>query len=61
VRRWDGVDYAVIFNQERDSTGTELSDLIAPLLRKAIDGIASWPPGLSRKSPWPGTDYTEPT
>jgi N-acyl-D-amino-acid deacylase len=54
VRRWDGVDYAVVFNQERNATGTELSDLIAPLLRRAIDGITNWPIGLARSSAWPG-------
>jgi hypothetical protein len=55
VRRPDGVDYAVIFNQDRDAAGIELSAEVAPLLRKAIDGIANWPAGLSRAAAWPGT------
>jgi CubicO group peptidase (beta-lactamase class C family) len=47
VRRWDGLDWAVFFNQRDDASdpqGTTYGD-IDGLLHKAADSVRTWPAG----------------
>jgi N-acyl-D-amino-acid deacylase len=53
VRRWDGLDWAVLFNQDRDGKGAVLSDLIDPLVHQTADSVTRWPQGVSRDNVWP--------
>lgn len=43
VRRFDGLDWAVLFNTRHGPGGKELCDLIDPLLHQAADRVRSWP------------------
>ena len=53
VRRADGLDWAVLFNQDCDENGKVLADLIDPLVHKAADAVKQWPAGLERDKLWP--------
>jgi CubicO group peptidase (beta-lactamase class C family) len=53
VRRWDGLDWAVLLNQDRDDNGKTLADQIDPLVHRAADAVRSWPAGLDRNNTWP--------
>jgi N-acyl-D-amino-acid deacylase len=52
VRRSDGLDWAVLFNQDRDADGKILADLIDPLVHKAADAVTQWPAGVGREQLW---------
>jgi CubicO group peptidase (beta-lactamase class C family) len=43
VRRWDGLDWAVLFNTDRSATGKSLSDLIDGRLHEAARQVKKWP------------------
>jgi N-acyl-D-amino-acid deacylase len=43
VRRFDGLNWAVLFNTDRSSNGKVLSDLIDPLVHRAADEVKAWP------------------
>lgn len=43
VRRWDGMNWAVLFNTRGNPAGTRLSHLIDPLVHKAVDQVQRWP------------------
>jgi N-acyl-D-amino-acid deacylase len=43
VRRFDGLDWAVLFNTRHGPGGKELCDLIDPLLHQAADRVRAWP------------------
>ena len=45
VRRYDGLNWAVLFNSARDGTGQRHSTEIDPLLHKAVDSVQHWPEG----------------
>jgi len=53
VRRWDGLDWAVLFNQDRDDKGNTLADQIDPLVHQAADAVHQWPAGVDRNNAWP--------
>jgi N-acyl-D-amino-acid deacylase len=53
VRRSDGLDWVVLFNQDRDKDGKVLSDLIDPLVHQAADAVKRWPVGVERGKVWP--------
>ena len=53
VRRWDGLDWAVLFNQDCNEKGEAFADLIDGLLHQAMDGIKEWPEGKGRDEKWP--------
>jgi hypothetical protein len=42
VRRWDGVNYCVLFNQRDDASGLPYWE-IDPLLYNTADKISTWP------------------
>jgi N-acyl-D-amino-acid deacylase len=43
VRRFDGLDWAVLFNTQHGPGGEKLADLIDPLLHQAADSVRAWP------------------
>jgi N-acyl-D-amino-acid deacylase len=43
VRRWDGVNWAVLFNTQATTAGERLSDLIDPLVHPVVDAVREWP------------------
>jgi N-acyl-D-amino-acid deacylase len=43
VRRFDDLNWAVLFNTDRGSNGKVLSDLIDPLVHRAADDVREWP------------------
>jgi CubicO group peptidase (beta-lactamase class C family) len=43
VRRFDGLDWAVLFNTRRDPQGRELAGLIDPIVHQAADQVQYWP------------------
>lgn len=43
VRRWDGLNWAVLFNTDVDAEGKELVGLIDPLVHRAADEVKGWP------------------
>lgn len=43
VRRHDGLNWAVLFNTDRDHEGKVLSGLIDPLVHQAADAVQTWP------------------
>jgi N-acyl-D-amino-acid deacylase len=43
VRRWDGLNWAVLFNSDHGTRGTHLADAIDPLVHQAADSVRSWP------------------
>ena len=43
VRRHDGLNWAVLFNTDRDQKEKVLSDLIDPLVHQAADSVRHWP------------------
>ena len=51
VRRWDGLNWAVLFNTDMSATGGELAGHIDPLIHGAADAVSDWPAG---DGPLPG-------
>ncbi|WP_238537674.1 serine hydrolase domain-containing protein [Zavarzinella formosa] len=45
VRRWDGLNWAVLFNSDQDPDRKTLSGLIDPLVHEAADQVKNWPMG----------------
>jgi len=45
VRRWDGINWAVLFNTQATEGGERLSDLVDPLVHPVADGVKEWPEG----------------
>lgn len=43
VKRHDGLNWAVLFNSDRDRSGKPLASLIDPLIHQAADAVRSWP------------------
>jgi N-acyl-D-amino-acid deacylase len=43
VRRYDGKNWAVLFNARNTSDGQRLSDKIHPLVHKAANQVRRWP------------------
>ena len=43
VRRFDGLNWAVLFNTHEDSKGKNLCEAIDPLVHEAADKVKSWP------------------
>jgi N-acyl-D-amino-acid deacylase len=43
VRRWDGLNWAVLFNTDADSKGKAPADLIDSPMHGAADAVKSWP------------------
>jgi len=43
VRRFDGKNWAVLFNMRTARNGRRLSDTIDPLIHKAVDRVKRWP------------------
>jgi CubicO group peptidase (beta-lactamase class C family) len=43
VRRWDGLDWSVLFNTDRDSDGKAPSGVIDPLIHDAAGEVQTWP------------------
>ena len=43
VRRFDGLNWAVLFNTDADPKGKELSGMIDPLVHDAADAVKVWP------------------
>lgn len=43
VRRWDGLNWAALFNTDRDAAGKVLSGLIDPLVHEAAGEVKAWP------------------
>jgi CubicO group peptidase (beta-lactamase class C family) len=43
VRRWDGLDWAVLFNMDSDADGVRLAPAIDPLVHHAADRVRRWP------------------
>ena len=43
VRRWDGVNWAVLFNTDESTNGKYLVDLIDDGLHQAANNVKSWP------------------
>jgi CubicO group peptidase (beta-lactamase class C family) len=43
VRRWDGLNWAVLFNTRDGASGVYLADAIDPLVHGAADAVAEWP------------------
>ncbi len=43
VRRHDGLNWAVLFNTDRDQNKKVLADLIDPLVHQAADAVQRWP------------------
>ena len=43
VRRWDGLNWAVLFNTNVNSAGADLATLIDPLVHRAADEVRAWP------------------
>jgi N-acyl-D-amino-acid deacylase len=48
----DDIDWAILFNQDTDNQGTELTSIFTPLLHKAINSIDLWPMGIDRTVDW---------
>jgi N-acyl-D-amino-acid deacylase len=53
VRRSDGLDWVVLFNQDRDKAGKILASEIDPLVHQAADKAKQWPVGFDRGKVWP--------
>jgi len=50
VRRFDGLDWAVLFNGDQNPDGKTLSNLIDPMIHEAAARVKKWPAGdLFRK------------
>ena len=45
VRRWDGLNWAVLFNIDSNPKGKDLASLIDPLMHETADNIKLWPEG----------------
>ena len=45
VRRHDGLNWAVLFNTDRNPSGENLAGLIDPLVHGAADAVRQWPEG----------------
>jgi N-acyl-D-amino-acid deacylase len=45
VRRFDGLNWAVLFNTEKNSKGEQLTGLIDGKLHEAADAVKKWPEG----------------
>ena len=45
VRRHDGLNWAVLFNTESNSSGENPASLIDPLIHDAVDAVKKWPEG----------------
>ena len=43
VRRWDGLDWAILFNSRDDRNGKRLAAEIDPLLHEAAAAVKEWP------------------
>lgn len=43
VRRWDGLNWAVLFNTHVGKDGKVLANLIDPLVHRAADAVTRWP------------------
>ena len=43
VRRFDGLNWAVLFNARREKLQEHPGRVIDPLLHKAVDSITEWP------------------
>ena len=43
VHRWDGINWAVLFNADLSSEGKSLGSLIDPLVHQAADAVRQWP------------------
>jgi N-acyl-D-amino-acid deacylase len=53
VRRSDGLDWAVLFNQDSDEQGHDFAGMIDPLVHRAANAVKAWPAGKSREQEWP--------
>jgi CubicO group peptidase (beta-lactamase class C family) len=49
----DGIDWAVVFNQDKDDQGAELSPTFSPVMHRIINTIQQWPGGVERGAEWP--------
>lgn len=45
VRRWDGLNWAVLFNTDASSKGGDLAGHVDPLLHRAADAVRAWSEG----------------
>ncbi len=45
VRRWDGLNWAALFNGDRNPDDKVLSNVIDPLVHEAADRVTDWPAG----------------
>jgi N-acyl-D-amino-acid deacylase len=45
VRRFDGLNWAVLFNTDAGSNGTPPADLIDAPMHAAADAVKTWPDG----------------
>jgi N-acyl-D-amino-acid deacylase len=43
VRRWDGLNWAVLFNREENKKKQPPADLIDPLMHETVDAVERWP------------------
>lgn len=43
VRRWDGINWIVLFNQRADPSNLPYGEAIDPALHQAADAVVSWP------------------
>lgn len=43
VRRWDGVNWAVLFNTDAAPDGKALAEAIDPLVHPVVDAVGEWP------------------
>jgi CubicO group peptidase (beta-lactamase class C family) len=43
VRRWDGMDWAVLFNTDFAQSGVSMANAIDPLVHRAVDAVKEWP------------------
>ena len=43
VRRWDGLNWAVLFNTRNGADGVDLAGAIDPLVHGAADAVTEWP------------------
>ena len=53
VRRWDGMDWVVLFNQRSNEKDEDSVNLIDLTLAGAIDQVKEWPAGKGREEKWP--------
>ena len=53
VRRADGIDWAVLFNQDRTRDGRVPAEVSDPLLHDAAAVVVRWPEGVDGGKAWP--------